>query len=288
MNSEHSNQLPPPTVTTLPPEILLLILDVAFELPSPRPILGLLLLSKPICNFLLSGVYHTVNILPSEVTRKSRPTDETLLCSAPLSSRALVRRMECSHNLKHLSFKLFPNVTHLRIWGSGREDRWRPHCAPVALLPLEELLMWSRENLNTLSYYISEDSPICHTLCKLTYHDGSLSLPGEKWLKCQRLTHILVFTPTFYNLSDFLGTIFPTFPKLECYLAAPIRDLNFSLNPESPEASFSGDRRVALVWEQFDISNVLTWSSQSSMWRKVDQYITQNPNPKAVTLIDEL
>ncbi|KAH8834547.1 hypothetical protein DL96DRAFT_497134 [Flagelloscypha sp. PMI_526] len=199
--------------------------------------------------------------------------------------------MECHFDMRDISFHLFPNLTHLSIWDSGQRYWWETHCAPAVLLPLEELFIWTRTNLDNLSQHLSHDSRICATLRRLTYCDDTITVPDDKWLKCERLTHILVFSSTFHNLPDFVKTNFPRFPKLDYYLVAPTWDWEPNFKVNIPEMPFGGDRRVALVRRHllhFENSRVPAWYGQSSMWKKLEQGISQNPNVKEVTLIDGL
>ncbi|KAH8810466.1 hypothetical protein DL96DRAFT_1627269 [Flagelloscypha sp. PMI_526] len=157
------------------------------------------------------------------------------------------------------------------------------------MLRLEELFVWHRRDLDTLSFAITDNTPISSTLRRLCFYDHSIRFPNPKWTQCcPNLTHVLIFCSSFHTLKGFLKTSLQNLGTLRCFLIAPTWNYNPTL-ADVPEAVFAGDRRVALVLEQFkhfDHQGQLFWLDQKDMWKELEERVSKNAHPKQVTVIN--
>ncbi|KAH8810505.1 hypothetical protein DL96DRAFT_1627378, partial [Flagelloscypha sp. PMI_526] len=209
MDSRQPNPPPAPFSIDLPREILLNILEEYLIIPPPTPVHSVLILSKLSYNWFLPQLYHTLSVSASQLSCPGRPSyDELLSCARPCSL-ALVKCLDCSFIDDGLTFQPFSSLTHLVVWDSVNSKWWNDQSAAVAMLSLEELLIWDKSDLDILASKLSAGAPLCRTISKLGFYNAFITNPHHNWPQYFRPHHKLPgspdsYTSTFSHLAVFL------------------------------------------------------------------------------------
>ncbi|KAH8810418.1 hypothetical protein DL96DRAFT_1821487 [Flagelloscypha sp. PMI_526] len=280
MNSPQLNRLLSSFSIDLPEEILLDILDSYLNLPPPKLILSILVLSKSIYDRILPKLYHTLSLTSSPFTHPDRtPHDKLTLCA------------QSSSLANNFSFLPFSNLTHLYFWDSP-SSRWDRQSDVLVILRLEELFVWDRLCHDSLASKLKHDSPICSTLCKLGFQDRLIAHPHRNWLlHCSKISHLFILSASFQGLQTVIQTLLPAFQTLQCVLVAPTQIMFRPARTEIPELPFGGDRRVAVVLHHLDYFKRYGhafWSGERMMWKEIDEQIAKNTHLHELTIVDSL
>ncbi|KAH8810423.1 hypothetical protein DL96DRAFT_1716660 [Flagelloscypha sp. PMI_526] len=252
----------------LPREHLFYVLEAYFNLPPPRSILAVLLLSKSSYNLILPKLYHTLSLSGSDYPPPGPgelPPDALLHCAKP-SSLALTKRLNCS------------------------SEWWHNQFDAVANLRLEELFVWDKWALDVLAFDLSDETPLCGSIRKLGFRNETIIFPHQNWLQhCPNLTQIFVICESYQGLQSVIQTCLPISPSLQCFLIVP----SFAVEPTGggiPDLTCPGDRREALGFQRqsyhFEEEGPAFWASQSAMWKEVTEKIAMNPRAHEITVID--
>ncbi|KAH8810477.1 hypothetical protein DL96DRAFT_1821532 [Flagelloscypha sp. PMI_526] len=133
MDSQHPAVCPASPSIGLPREIIFDILDEYLNLPAPKPIFPVLVISKWSYNRILPKLYHTLSTIRVEYLQPGRVVlDEVLRC-ASTPSLGLVRHLDCRYITPILTLSSFPNVTHLFLLFSCGPEWWDSQCLAVTL-----------------------------------------------------------------------------------------------------------------------------------------------------------
>ncbi|KAH8794361.1 hypothetical protein DL96DRAFT_1652030 [Flagelloscypha sp. PMI_526] len=280
-----------PFTITLPEEILYEILEAYLNLPVPIPILSVLVLSKPLYNWVLPKIFHTVSVSGSQIGHIGGFSPDGWVYSTSAFSLSLVKRLDTSFVEEEFSFLPFSNLTHLFLWDSFDSEWWENQSDVMANLRLEELFAWHRADFDTLSSKLSYNTPICGTMRKLGFQGKSTMCPPQNWVQYYpNLTHIFVLCTDFQGLQPLMLTLLPTLKALKCCLIAPSWDLK-ATHSDVSQLVFGGDKRVSLILQPLEHIKAYGhsfWSSQSLMWKEAEARIARNPHIHEVTIIDSL
>ncbi|KAH8810547.1 hypothetical protein DL96DRAFT_1627514 [Flagelloscypha sp. PMI_526] len=278
----------------LPDEILFYIFDLAVSMSTLSVRASWLRISKAVHQLIIPLVYHTVDLDTERgnCVSWSNPTqtDRTNFLNTNPDSFLLVRRLKTYSFSRPPDFSIFPNVTHLALWGSHKLSAASNGVA-VLRLPLEELVIYDTEDNDFLQQHLSPEVAAFWTLRKLVTFSFRGDHPQERWFSCPNLSNILDLwnIPSDLWKSSLSGV--STRPQLKCYILAPQSPKLFNW-ASTIKSIVPSDRRVVLLPHRLVHINfgdsAQTWDGQAILWRMVEDRIQANPNPKEPTVIDSL
>ncbi|KAH8810518.1 hypothetical protein DL96DRAFT_1627410 [Flagelloscypha sp. PMI_526] len=282
----------------LPYDLIIFILDLAIAEQGHKSGLSLLLLSKRTHKWVLTRIYHTLELSPDHDSNAS-VNREVLLRSANPASLRLVRRVKCgswSIDMAPMRFNVFYHLTHLALWAHHSLHVSKEH--GILSLRLEELITWSPTDRSAILESRKFDSPLCTTLKRFGSFDNGLCSEEDviRLDYFQNITHILFC---------FHGKI-SRFPKM-CLRKHLDRE-GFRLGLFTPAFVPPNTEQFEVILrylESLQNSKVVIaksapphvqttnpaphfWSDQKQLWRAGERASARNSHLKTITFIENL
>ncbi|KAH8810458.1 hypothetical protein DL96DRAFT_1716704 [Flagelloscypha sp. PMI_526] len=287
----------------LPLEIVLEILERCVECSPNRGVMfRLLLLCRPVYDWVIPQLYHSLDLEMETVQplSTSHSIDRSvLLASALPSSFIFTRRLISRNTVKPFSFSIFPQLTHLSLWGhnrlgEGTSGQTQAHA--IVMLPLEELFVWETDDNDAILQQLSEDVIIWSTLrrfgCQTRLRRPDR--PDERWLKCPNLVEVLVLfmDDGWFRNSASQDVAFPVSSKFRALVIAPcVRNAPLFLDSHKTLGRRVKDRRIVLLCEppqHLFVHPQSFWENHSAMRKILRGKVEQNNNIQKMTIVETL
>ncbi|KAH8810406.1 hypothetical protein DL96DRAFT_1821477 [Flagelloscypha sp. PMI_526] len=283
----------------LPLDVIFIIFD--FTLLSSqdyKTILQLLLLSRAVYQWMIPRLYHTLGFRKYDVTSPGPYTIDrnVFFTCAPTSSLLFTRRIFSPDLDSPLSFSLFPQLTHLSLWGCNclnLEPHGTKQAQAIMSLPLEELLVIdSRDNL-VLLRILTEDVTIWRTLQRFScFSHAGCNRPDEGWLQCPNLAQVLVLCVKveWFIDTQIKGVVLPSSTKLQSYLVSPIWGSSMLPPGDTLELPVK-DSRITILRKSprhYVERPGSFWDNHSDMWTAAQHMIRKNLDVQETRVIRKL
>ncbi|KAH8810376.1 hypothetical protein DL96DRAFT_1626980 [Flagelloscypha sp. PMI_526] len=299
----YTHLISTPAKETLPLEIILTILDLAFHSsPNYAAMRRFLLLSRSVCRSILPWLYHTLDFdIANTAFSLPHSIDRTIFAASAQPSSLLFTRRIISRNPDiPFQFSLFSQLTHLCLWGYNyfeREPNGPQQAHDIVMLPLEELFVYGQVDNEILLTNLTVSATVRRTLQRFGCHTARTENESsiyKGWLDCPNLVQVIVF---FSNLKWLVqtassGVRLPASPAFRSFILSPLANIG-PLPPKSFQdlAQLVRDRRLVVIVNHpphLFQSPRSFWVNQTAMWRIMLHAVEMNVNANEITFIDNL